>query len=202
MAGVSGEGMERPSDLRIRIDDDTELRLYREEDAEEFLALINDNRGHLGTFMHWVDAVNRIEDELAFLSARVKEYQTGRGMSFAVVQGGHIVGAIGTVMMDRVNEVVELGYFVAEEHQGKGLMTLAVGAFIDHLFREEGMNRVCARIMPENEKSRALVERLGLTIEGVHREEYNLRGEHRDLVIHSILRSEWEARLEGRPGPG
>jgi ribosomal-protein-serine acetyltransferase len=186
--------MERPRDLRIRIDDDTELRLYREEDAEEFLTLIDGNREHLRTFMDWVDGVNRIEDELTFLVARVEEYGAGRGMSFAVVQGRRIVGATGTVTMDRVNDVVEIGYFVAGEHEGRGLMTRAVGAFVDHLFLQEGMNRVCARIMTENVRSRALVERLGLTLEGVHREEYKLRGKYGDLTVYSILRSEWKAR--------
>lgn len=186
--------MERPLDLRIRLDDETELRLYREEDAEEFLSLIDANREHLRTFMEWVDAVNRIEDELAFLSARVEEYDKGRGMSFAIVQEGRIVGAVGTAMMDRVNDVVELGYFVSEDHQGKGLMTRAVGVFVDHLFREEGVNRIFARIMTENVRSRALVERLGLTLEGVHRQEYKLRGVYHDLTVYSILRPEWEAR--------
>lgn len=186
--------MERPKDICIRINDDTELRLYREEDAEEFLALIDGNREHLRTFMQWVDDVNRIEDELAFLGARVEEYDAGKGMSFAVVKQGRIVGAIGTVMMDGVNDVVEIGYFVAEEHEGKGLMTRAVGAFIDHLLLEEGMNRVCARIMTENGRSRALVERLGLTLEGIHREEYKLRGKYKDMLVYSILRPEWEAR--------
>ena len=186
--------MERLKDICIRINDDTELRLYREEDAEEFLALIDGNREHLRTFMQWVDDVNRIEDELAFLSARVAEYDAGKGISFAVVKQGHIVGAIGTVMMDRVNDVVEIGYFVAEDHQGKGLMTRAVGAFVDHLFSEEGMNRVCARIMTENGRSRALVERLGLTLEGVHRDSYKLRGEYKDMTTYSILRPEWKTR--------
>ncbi len=186
--------MEKLKDTCIRINDDTELRLYREEDAEEFLALIDGNREHLRTFMQWVDAVNRIEDELAFLSARVAEHDAALGISFAVVKQGRIVGAIGTVMMDRVNDVVEIGYFVAEEHQGHGLMTRAVGAFVDHLFSEEGMNRVSARIMTENGRSRTLVERLGLSLEGVHREEYKLRGEYKDMTVYSILRPEWKAR--------
>ncbi|MCJ2540954.1 MAG: GNAT family N-acetyltransferase, partial [Candidatus Thermoplasmatota archaeon] len=94
----------------------------------------------------------------------------------------------------RVNDVVEIGYFVAEDHQGHGLMTRAVGAFVDHLFLEEGMNRVSARIMTENGRSRALVERLGLSLEGVHREEYKLRGEYKDMTVYSILRPEWKAR--------
>jgi ribosomal-protein-serine acetyltransferase len=177
----------------IAVDEDTELRLQREEDAEEYMALIDGDRERLRVFMEWVDALTRIEDELAFLAARVEEYDAGRGLPCAIWLRGRIVGAVGTVLLDRVNETAEIGYFVMGEHEGRGLMTRAVGAYIDHLFEAEGMNRVSVRIMTENRRSRALVERLGFTLEGVHRQEYKLRGDHKDMTVYSLLRSEWEA---------
>jgi len=109
-----------------------------------------------------------------------------------VVHRGRIVGATGTVVLDRANEVAEVGYFITSTHQGRGLMTRAVGAFIDHLFREEGMHRVYVRLITTNQRSRALARRLGLRFEGVHREEYKLRGQHHDVEVHSMLRREWE----------
>ena len=147
--------------------------------------------------MEWVDGTNSLEDERAFLAAREAEHALGNGLSFGVWHGGRVVGAVGTVMMDRVNETAEVGYFVGGEHEGRGLMTRAVDAFIDHLFREEGMNRVSARVVIDNRRSRALLERLGFTLEGVHRQEYRLRGEHLDMAVYSILRSEWETRRAG-----
>ena len=92
------------------------------------------------------------------------------------------------------NEASTGGTETVPKFQGKGLMTRAVGVFVDHLFSEEGMNRVCARIMTENGRSRALVERLGLTLEGVHRDSYKLRGEYKDMTTYSILRPEWKTR--------
>jgi ribosomal-protein-serine acetyltransferase len=189
-----GDVIVRPWDLSIPVDDETQLLLQRERDAEEYLALIDGDRDRLRTFMEWVDQVSRLEDELAFLADRELEYQRGRGLPTSVWHRGHIVGAVGTVSMDRVNDSAEVGYFVVGDHEGKGLMSRAVSAFVDHLFREEGMNRVSARIMTSNARSRALVERLGFQLEGVHREEYKLRGVHRDLAVYSLLRSEWEDR--------
>lgn len=186
--------MERQWDLSIRVDDDTELQLQRERDAEEYLSLIDGDRHRLRTFMEWVDHVKRMEDELAFLSDREREYEEGRGLPMSVWHRGRIVGAVGTVTWDLANENAEVGYFVVGDHEGRGLMCRAVGAFVDHLFEAEGMNRVSARIMTENHRSRALVERLGFTLEGIHRKEYKLRGEHQDLAVYSVLRSEWEAR--------
>jgi ribosomal-protein-serine acetyltransferase len=186
--------MERPKDLRIRVDDDTELRLQRVEDAEEYLALIDGDRQRLRTFMEWVDHISKLEDELGFLSEREEEYEQGHGIPLSVWYRGRVVGATGTVTMDRANDSAELGYFVVGEFEGRGLMTRAVSAFVDHMFLVEGMNRLSARIMTDNVRSLALIERLGFTKEGVHREEYKLRGVHRDLAVFSLLRSEWEAR--------
>lgn len=188
--------MERPWDLSIPVDDDTQLLLQREEDAEEYLALIQGDRERLRTFMEWVDQVKRIEDELAFLADRVREYEQGRGLPMAVWHRGRIVGAVGTVSMDRFNDTVEVGYFVVGDQEGKGLMSRAVSAFVDHLFREEGMNRVSARIITTNARSRALVEGLGFQLEGVHRQEYKLRGVPRDLAVYSMLRPEWGERRQ------
>ncbi|NIP35352.1 MAG: GNAT family N-acetyltransferase, partial [Thermoplasmata archaeon] len=183
-----------PGDLRIRVDEDIELRLQSVDDAGEYFALIDGDRERLRTFMEWVDGLVRIEDEQAFLSAREEEHVLGRGLSFGIWHLGRIVGAVGTVTLDRLNEVAEVGYFVVGEHEGRGLMFRAVGAFCDHLFAEEGMNRLSARIMTSNHRSRALIERLGFTLEGVHRQEYKLRGEHHDMAVYSLLRSEWDAR--------
>jgi len=144
--------MERPRDLTIQVDDDTQLRLVREEDAEELLALILSDREHLRTFMDWVDEVHNVEYELAFINARLEEYDRGAGLQFNVVHRGRIVGATGTVVLDRANEVAEVGYFITSTHQGRGLMTRAVGAFIDHLFRTEGMHRVYARLITTNQR--------------------------------------------------
>ncbi len=189
--------MERPWDLSIPVDEETQLLLQRERDAEEYLALIEGDRQRLRTFMEWVDQVKKIEDELAFLAEREREYQEGRGLPMSVWHRDRIVGAVGTVTLDRVNDSAEVGYFVVGGHEGRGLMGKAVSAFVDHLFREEGMNWVSARIMITNDRSRTLVERLGFKLEGVHRQEYKLRGEHQDLTVHSILRSEWERGAGG-----
>ncbi|UCC94244.1 MAG: GNAT family N-acetyltransferase [Thermoplasmata archaeon] len=194
-SGARGGTTDRPRDLRIRVDDDTELRLQREEDAREYLDLIDGDRDRLRAFMEWVDHVTRIEDELAFLADRVEEYDQGRGVPFAVWHRGRIIGATGTVTMDRANDAAEIGYFVAGEFEGRGIMAKAVRTFVDHMFGAEDMNRLSARILTDNHRSLALIERLGFTREGVHRQEYKLRGVHRDLVVYSLLRSEWESGM-------
>lgn len=182
------------TDLVIPIDDETELRLPIEEDAQEVWDAIVANMDRFEAYMDWLSQVKSLEDELAFIRTRRVELAEGRAVQFFVWHRGVFAGSIGTVFVDRNNDRAEIGYFVVREAEGTGLAYRSVSALIDHLFEVEGMHRVSVRIMPENQRSIALARRLGFGFEGIQRESYKVRGEHRDLEVHSILASEWRAR--------
>ena len=183
--------------MTIRVDEETELRLPREEDAALVYGVIMANMDRFEPFMGWIRNVKTVEDELEFIHGRLAEVGQGRAVQFFAWRGDSFVGSIGTVVMDRNNGVAEIGYLVTREVEGTGLAYKAVGAFVDHLFATEGMHRVYARIMPENRRSRALIERLGFTHEGIERESYKLNDAHHDLMVYSILAQEWRAPREG-----
>ena len=60
-----------------------------------------------------------------------------------------------------------MGYWLGEEHQGKGLMTAACRALVDYAFGELGLNRVVISCATENKKRCAIPERLSFRREGV-----------------------------------
>ena len=59
-----------------------------------------------------------------------------------------------------------LGYWIDAEHQGHGLMTEAVQAGVDFAFREGGLHRVQAAVMPRNVASVRVLEKVGFRREG------------------------------------
>lgn len=179
-------------DLRIPVDERTELLLPRVEDAEEVFRLIDDDRARLGRFMDWVSGLRTVEDEREFIMARLAQGAVGSAVQAFIWTGGRIAGSLGTVILDRENDAAEVGYMVFSGFEGTGLAYRCTGAFIDHLFEAEGMHRLVVRLMPENARSRNLARRLGFTYEGLQREAYKLRGEHHDLEAYSLLRTEWE----------
>jgi ribosomal-protein-serine acetyltransferase len=85
----------------------------------------------------------------------------------------------------------EVGYWLDAGFVGRGLVTRAVTAVLDHAFGPLGLDRVGLPTTIDNTRSRSVAERLGFTQEGVLREAAAFPGERRDLVVYGLLAREW-----------
>ncbi len=180
--------------LTIRLDDDTELRHPRDEDAREVFDLIDRERDRFEPWMEWIHSFHTVEHELEFIRTKLAQQAVGSAIQFFMWHEGRIAGSTGADVIDRENGAAEIGYMVFREFEGTGLAYRSVTALITHLIEVEGLHRIVAKVMPENERSIRLVEHLGFTYEGIQRETYKLRGSYRDLGVHSMLASEWRDR--------
>jgi ribosomal-protein-serine acetyltransferase len=97
-------------------------------------------------------------------------------------------------MLDPFGVVAEIGYWIRSRYEGRGLVTRACEALIDHAFDTIGLHRVVIRAGVENTRSRAIPERLGFTFEGIAREEGRGVGRFYDLAVYGLLDREWRAR--------
>jgi ribosomal-protein-serine acetyltransferase len=104
------------------------------------------------------------------------------------------VGVAGFHGVDWTHRNASIGYWLAQDAQGRGTMTEAVRALVDHAFGELELNRVEIRLDVENARSMALAERLGFRREGTLREAMLLAGAFRDDAVYSVLASEWPRR--------
>ncbi len=86
--------------------------------------------------------------------------------------------------------VTEIGYLLGQDAAGQGIAAEAVSAVIDRLFAE-GDRRVFADTDPDNARSIALLRRLGFTLEGRLREEWETHIGVRDTLLFGLLRDEW-----------
>ncbi|HTG38116.1 MAG TPA: GNAT family protein [Sphingomonas sp.] len=103
--------------------------------------------------------------------------------------------AIGFVAVGekRQGNVSELAYLLARAHWGTGIAGEAVSAVIDRLF-EEGQRRVFADVDPDHVASRRLLEKLGFTLEGILRAEWETHIGVRDTALYGLLASDGSAR--------
>lgn len=86
-----------------------------------------------------------------------------------------------------------MGYTLARELWGQGLITEALGAIIAFGFKELELLRLAALCQVDNIGSARVLEKSGLKFEGVLRQYYFIKGAQRDMKIYSILKHEWEA---------
>lgn len=93
--------------------------------------------------------------------------------------------------IDLQNRIGELGYWLGEKFQGRGIMTKACRAMVAYGFSERALNRIEIHCAAANEKSRAIPERLGFRIEGALRQAERLADGYVDNVVYGLLASEF-----------
>jgi [ribosomal protein S5]-alanine N-acetyltransferase len=81
----------------------------------------------------------------------------------------------------------KLGYAVHADHWGKGYAPDAVRAVVGHGFDALGLHRITAAVGPDNERSVAVLRRLGFTLEGRLRDHVHTNGAWRDSLLLSLL---------------
>ena len=177
----------------LELSSDRYLRPVEDGDAEELHALIDANRSHLARWLAWAEPQTTAQTR-EFIARAHSQRAANDGFQGAIIEGGRIVGMVGFHGIDWPNRSTTLGYWLDQRAQGKGTMTEAVRAMVDHAFAEWGLNRVEIRLDVENARSRALAERLGFLREGVLRQALWVAGDFHDDAVYSMLAAEWRDR--------
>lgn len=176
--------------LELALDQHTRLRLLEERDADELYALIDANRDYLARWLPWVGTQTR-PAVLEFIQSTRRQLADNDGIQTALIIDGQIAGVVGVHGIDWANRSTSLGYWLAERFQGRGAMTAAVRAYTSHAFGTWGLTRVELQAAIDNTRSRAVAERLGFIREGVLRQAERVGDRVHDVVVYSMLASEW-----------
>jgi ribosomal-protein-serine acetyltransferase len=177
--------------FRIEVGDDLEMRLLEESDAERLFALTEENRAYLRRWLPWLDDTTTVAHTQAFIRSSLEQFAEDNGFQLGIVYRRELAGVIGLHYVNRQNRKTEIGYWLAERFQGRGIMTRCCRALVDYAFKELGLNRVEIRCALENTRSRAIPERLGFTQEGVQKDAEWLYDHFVDLVMYSMLAADW-----------
>lgn len=175
----------------LPISPDLSLRVLRPQEAGALFSLIQKNRQHLREWLPWVDATRSPIDTRRFLEASYMGYLRGLGFSLGLRWQGGLCGVIGFHAFDPLNRVTSLGYWLAQDFCGQGIMRSSVTACLDYAFHERGMNRLMIRCAVGNERSRRIPQALGFQFEGIQREAEWLYDHFVDLEVYSMLASDW-----------
>ena len=86
-----------------------------------------------------------------------------------------------------------LGYSIGEKWQGQGLMFEALTSAIRYMQRTQHIHRIMANYMPHNQRSGALLARLGFEKEGYAKDYLLIDGQWRDHVLTALTTPDWSA---------
>jgi ribosomal-protein-serine acetyltransferase len=175
----------------ITLDSNIHIRLFKQTDAEELYKVTTANRDHLYQFMSWMDELHTLCDFENHLKTAEERAAQKTGFKIGVWRDGTLIGCVEVVGIEYKHKFGQVGYWLAHDCTGKGIMTLVLRRVISILFGEFEWNRVEIRVASENEKSLKIPERLGLRQEGTLRQVQYLHGKFIDHVLFSVLRQEW-----------
>lgn len=137
-----------------------------------------------------VERVRRIETSF-------KE-QTGVRWAITGRADGRFMGSCGFWRLIPPHFRAEIGYELAPEWWGQGVVPEAVTAILHFGFIRMALHSVEAQIHPDNTGSRRVLEKLGFVQEGYFRENFYEPTEARftDTAVFSLLKSAWLRRAD------
>jgi ribosomal-protein-serine acetyltransferase len=175
----------------VEVDDHIRLRPFVAADAPAVFDLVARNYNHLRTFMEWAKPDYSISDAEEFVSGSIREHEGNASLNFGIYLCDKLVGVIGFASIDHNSQVAELGYWIDQNEEGRGIVSKSCAHLLDTAFNKYGLNRVQIRCASGNVRSSAIPERFGFKKEGVQRQHIMRDGIIYDFVIYGLLASEW-----------
>ncbi len=158
------------------------LRKIQVQDAQDMFAYAQ--LPEVTKYLTWYEHPDLLYTKryVAFLQ---KKYQAAEFYDFAVIHcaDNKMIGTCGFARLDPVNLVGEIGYVFHPAYWHHGYATEAVRAVIRFGFEKLHLHRIEARFMINNLASRRVMEKCGMTFEGIHHGSMQIKGKAEDIGV-------------------
>lgn len=161
--------------------------------AQELYNLTELNREYLREWLPWLDHIKSVHDTEKFIESKIKESDSGGAPNFAILYDTSICGVAGFHEINKQHRIGSIGYWLSQNHIGKGIITEVTKELLNIGFGELNLNKIEIRCAEGNIKSRAIPERLGFTYEATLRQSEWLYTKYVNHAIYSLLASEYNA---------
>ena len=163
------------------------LRTPRPDDLDGLHAVLSDPKATLW----WSTPPHETLDQTrAWLDAMIEKGP--EHPDFVVELDGRVIGKAG------FHALPDVGYILHPDCWGQGLGSEAVGAAIDHVFRNRGLETLIADVDPDNAASIRLLQRLGFVRTGFAERTWNVGGVWKDSFFYALSRADRAARVAGQ----
>jgi len=170
-----------------RIDVNIKIRSWNIEDAQN-LSKALDNKNIHDNLRDGIPLPYKVEDAESFISAMLSADKDST-YAWAITVDDVAVGSIGVFRKENVHRLTaEMGYYVAEEYWGKGVMTEAVKQACQYIFTNTDIVRIFADPYDFNYASCRVLEKAGFTFEGTLRKNAIKNGQLVDMKMYAIIR--------------
>ncbi|WP_402467203.1 GNAT family N-acetyltransferase [Isoptericola aurantiacus] len=176
------------------------LRPLRRRDGGEWMRLRRSNTDWLDRWEATSPGEHPGSASFAeYVRALTSQARAGAALPFVVELDGALVGQL-TVSSIQMGSLcsASIGYWVAREHAGHGIIPTSVAMATDYCFHIVGLHRIEINVRPENAASLRVVEKLGFRDEGVRERYLHIQGAWRDHRTFALTAEEVPGGLLAR----
>ncbi len=176
--------------MTIKIDDKIRLELIEEKHVQSIFDMVNENRNYLRSWLPFVDRMQTVDFAQNFVKGAIQRNKDATEFAFVIFNNDKMVGRVGVYKIDTLNKIGEIGYWIVQNSQGKGIITKSCRSLIHFCFSDLELNRIEIKCGTENLQSKTIPEKLDFTNEGIIRQGELLYDKFIDLNLYSLLKSD------------
>ena len=147
--------------LKWQIDERIMARKFTLSDAASVFAVIEHNRTYLRQWMPWLDQTTSVAHIEQFIQKAQEGYANGTNLILGLWNDKQYIGVVSFNKIDGAS--AEIGYWISEYYQGKGVIRHALKLLIEYGFQHLNLATVNIQCAINNLKSHAVAQRLGFT---------------------------------------
>lgn len=164
------------------------LRKWRLSDAANLSAALN-NEKILNNLRDGLPYPYTEQDARDYISAMLSADETGT-FAYAITCNDRAIGSIGAFRQENIHrQTAEVGYYLAEEYWGMGIMTEAIRQLCKIIFDSTDILRIYAEPFAYNTGSRRALEKAGFAFEGIMKNNAVKNGKVLDMALYSLTRT-------------
>ncbi|OBS88192.1 ribosomal-protein-serine acetyltransferase [Enterobacter roggenkampii] len=171
----------------IPVTQDIELRAVEERYTADLHNLVVKNRAFLQTAFDWGQHVGSEEDTRRNVQSNQMLHQRGYAKMFLIFKDDALVGVLSFNTIEPTNKAGYIGYWLDEAHQGQGILSQSLQAFMRYYAERGEIRRFVIKCRVANQQSNSVAVRNGYTLEGCLREAEYLNGRFDDVNIYGRI---------------
>ena len=175
-----------PTDLTDGV---VSLRAHKRGDAEALAEAVRESVETVGRWQDWCHAGYAAADAEAWMASARKSWLLAEGFEMLIVDAttDRLLGGMGVNQRNKEQRFANLGYWVRQSEQGRGIATRAGRLAIGFAFASVKVARLEIVAAEQNLPSRRTAERLGGIFEGILRKRLVVKGESLNAAMYSVV---------------
>jgi len=174
--------------MKLPVDHEVYIRSFQKNDSLSFVEAVHESVDTVGVWMSWCHQGYSVQEAESWFKLCKQNLATSQAYDFGLfsVSADQVLGGIAINQINKEHNFGNIGYWVRQSQQGRGIATKATQAIATFGFKELELTRLEIVVAEENLASRRVAEKVGARFECIPRNRLVIRGMPTDSAVYSL----------------